>query len=311
MKQKILLSLLLMVSAILTACSDTDNNKTDNEEEIVYTSVYPLMFLAEQIGGEHVNVKSVYPAGADEHTFEPSQKDLIKMAGADLFLYIGYNLEGFITKAAPILKNEGVEMAAIGERLNIEDSESHAEEKDDHEGHDHGDVDPHIWLDPDLMMKMAKEVKKELINLKPEQTAEFEENYEQVSQKLQKLDEQFADTVAKANKKEIIVSHAAYGYWESKYGIEQIAVAGLSSSSEPTQKQLKNIMEIAKDKNIEYVLFEQNITSKLTETIQKEIGAKPLYLHNLSVLTEDDLKNNVDYFSIMENNLSTLEKALQ
>lgn len=319
MKKNILLSFIfiLSIAVFLTGCNEKDNSKmvnTNKDALTVYTTVYPLQFFTEEIGGKYVDVQSVYPAGSDEHTFEPSQKDIIKMAKSNLFLYIGHNLEGFVNKTKSILEKEGVEMVAVGERIDLhEPSESqeehHTENEDD--GHNHGDVDPHIWLDPILAKSMANEVKEELIKLHPEQKQYFEENYQKVVTQLEKLNNKFKETIEQGTKKEIIVSHAAYGYWEKRYGLEQIAVSGLSSSSEPSQKALKNIMNIAKEHNINYVLFEQNINSKLTEIIQKEIGAKSLNLHNLSVLTDYDIQNNEDYFSIMEKNISTLKTALK
>ena len=231
-------------------------------------------------------------------------------------MYIGHNLEGFVTKAEPILEGEGVVKAAIGERIDLDHAASVDEEEHDHDheedsSHQHGDVDPHIWLDPALMAEMGEQVTQELAALKPDQKAYFEENNKQLEAKLTELDTAFKETIDRSPKNEIIVSHAAYGYWENRYGIEQIAVSGLSSSSEPSQKQLTNIMKTAKEHHLKYVLTEQNVSSKLTETIQKELGAEALQLHNLSVLTENDEKNGEDYFSLMEENRKTLEKALK
>ncbi|MGM9923116.1 MAG: metal ABC transporter solute-binding protein, Zn/Mn family [Bacillus sp. (in: firmicutes)] len=334
MKKRLLLSLFLIVSVVLAACGKSEQtNKEANKDGVttIYTTVYPLQFLAEEIGGKYVDVQSVYPPGANEHTFEPSQKDIIEMTDADLLLYIGFNLEGFINKSKSIFEQEGVNVVAVGENsvhnhddtheneANAEQTHQeseHDEEEDhdhdghDHDGHDHGDVDPHLWLDPHMMIHMAEEVKKELIASYPEQENYFEKNFETVTEKLQTLDTEFKQTIDASEKNKIIVSHSAYGYWEKRYGIEQIAVTGMANSSEPTQKQLQKIMETAKENDIKYVLFEQNVSSKLTETIQKEIGAKALTLHNLSVLTDQDIKNNEDYFSLMEANLATLKTAL-
>ncbi|MGM9929947.1 MAG: metal ABC transporter solute-binding protein, Zn/Mn family [Bacillus sp. (in: firmicutes)] len=330
MKSKLLLSLFLVVSLFLTACGDTEKSSNNTADTLtVYTTVYPLQFLAEEIGGDYVDAESIYPPGANEHTYEPSQKDIIEMTDSDLFLYIGYNLEGFVTSSKSVLEDEGVPVIAIGENAveehehadeNHESEKATTEDEHDHESeeattedehdHDHGDVDPHLWLDPHLMIDMAEQVTHELVALKPEQEEYFEANFEALKTKLNTLDEEFAEIIANSTKKEIIVSHAAYGYWESRYGIEQIAVTGLTNSSEPSQKELENIMKTAEEHDIHYVLFEQNVSSKLTETIQKEIGAKALTLHNLSVLTDKDIENGEDYFSLMESNLETLKTAL-
>lgn len=326
MNKKLLLSVFLIVTAFLTACGNADTSNEDtnkNENLTVYTTVYPLQFLAEEIGGDYVDVHSVYPPGANEHTFEPSQKDIIAMAESDLFLYIGYNLEGFVNNAKSILEKEDVPVIAVGELATEEhdhateegaDTEHHhatEEATEDHDDHDHGDVDPHVWLDPHNMIHMADIVKHELITLIPDETEYFEKNFDKLSTKLEELDHEFVSTIENSPNKKVIVSHAAYGYWETSYGIEQIAVTGLSNSSEPSQKELQNIMKVAEENNIHYVIFEQNIDSKLSKIIQNEIGAESLTLHNLSVLTDEDIAENKDYFSIMEANLETLKTALQ
>ena len=337
MNKKLLLSLLFIVAAFLTACgnSDTTEDNASSDTLTIYTTVYPLQFLTEQIGGKYANVESVYPPGSNEHTYEPSQKDIVSMAESDLFLYIGYNLEGFVNNAKSVLEKEGVPVIAIGELAT--EGHEHAEEDTDHDhsaaedteedtdhdhateeetstgehAHDHGDIDPHVWLDPHIMIHMAEAVKDELATLKPEQEEYFEQNYEKLKAKLETLDQEFADTIENSPNKKIIVSHSAYGYWEDRYGLEQIAVTGLTNSSEPTQKELQNIMTVAEENDIHYVIFEQNIDSKLTTIIQEEIGAEALTLHNLSVLTDEDIAENRDYFSIMEDNLATLKTALQ
>ena len=334
MNKKLLLSICLIITTFLAACgnSDTSENHSSSDNKVtIYTTVYPLQFLAEEIGGEYANVETVYPPGANEHTFEPSQKDIVSMAESDLFLYIGYNLEGFVNNAKSILEKEGVPVIAVGELAT--EGHEHAEEEDanhnhtteedavhdhateeettDEHNHDHGDVDPHVWLDPHTMVHMAEVVKDELSTLNPEQKEYFEQNYEEIKTKLEELNQEFAETIENSPNKKIIVSHSAYGYWEDLYGIEQIAVTGLSNSSEPTQKELQNIMTIAEKNDIKYVIFEQNIESKLTNIIQEEIGAKALTLHNLSVLTDKDITENKDYFSIMHDNLETLKTALQ
>ena len=99
-KLTFIFALILTASVFLAGCgSSSSETKKDDNKITIYTTVYPLQYFAEQIGGDYVDVNSVYPAGVDEHTFEPTQKDIINIAEADLFYYIGYNLEGFVTNA--------------------------------------------------------------------------------------------------------------------------------------------------------------------------------------------------------------------
>lgn len=305
------------VMLLLTACSGDEPKQQESGQIDIYTTVYPLQYFSEQIGGEFVNVSSIYPPGANEHTFEPTQKDMIALADADLFFYIGLGLEGFVENAKKTLANEHVKFVPVAENIDeevLQSSTGHShEELSEHEeehDHHHGDIDPHVWLSPTISKDLALTIKNELVKQLPEQEDTFNKNYEQLAKRLDELDQQFKALADNASKKTFFVSHASFGYIAGNYGLTQIPVAGFNSQNEPSQKELAEIVDLAKQYDIHYILFEQNVSSKLTSIIQKEIGAESLMLHNLSVLTEEDIKNNEDYFTLMEKNLQTLEKAL-
>ena len=119
MNKKLFIVISLLTIALLTACSnkDMDNKKKNSDQLSVYTTVYPLQYFTERIGGSHVDVKSIYPVGADEHTFEPTQKGMMELADSDLFFYIGLGLEGFVENAEKTLKNEHVTMVATADAI--------------------------------------------------------------------------------------------------------------------------------------------------------------------------------------------------
>lgn len=192
------------------------------------------------------------------------------------------------------------------------EEENHESEEHAHEGdlHDHGDIDPHVWLDPVLAISLAENIKESLSTLMPAHKEEFEANYMELKSELEKLDQEFKTVVENSNTKHLLVSHDAYGYWEKRYGIETIAINGLSPTQEPSQKELQEIIKESSEHGIEYIIFEPNVSPKVAEIIQKEIGAKPLTLHNLEALTEEDLKQNDDYFSIMRQNIESIKIAL-
>jgi zinc transport system substrate-binding protein len=309
------LSVCLPLSLLLAGCGNEQSKKKDKDILTVYTTVYPLQYFTERIGGSYVDVQTVYPPGSDEHTFEPTQKDMIDLINADYFFYIGLGLEGFVNKAKDTLKNEEVTLVALGEQIDIEKTHSengasHDEEEDSDHGHSNGSVDPHVWLDPLYADELANTIKQELVKKMPSKKDVFEKNYQTLAKELKELDQAFESTIQTAKHKEFIVSHAAYGYWEDRYGIEQISISGLSTTNEPSQKKLEEIVTQAKEHNIHYILFEQNVTSKLADIIKQEVGAQPLMIHNLSVLTPENIKQKATYFTIMNQNLKTLKTAL-
>lgn len=323
---KILLGLMTVLALAACGGKETSTNasiESSEEKKLsIYTTLFPIEDFTRKIGGEHVEVVSILPPGSDAHTYEPTTQTMIKIAKADAFIYNGLGMESYAEAIADSVDDVEIVEASSGIKT-LEHSEEHAEhseEAHDHEEHSeeehsdehhHGDEDPHVWLDPTKAIEMAENIKETLIKLHPDAKEDFEANFQKVKNDLTKLDKEFASLVDSKNHPEMIVSHAAYGYWENRYGIHQIAISGLSPSNEPSQKALEEIIKTAKEKKLDYVLFEQNVTPKVAKSLQSEIGAKALRLHNLSVLTEEDINNKEDYFSLMRRNLDTLDQALK
>ncbi|GKV69421.1 adhesin [Sporosarcina sp. NCCP-2716] len=304
-------SVLLLLA--LSACGKKgESSATDDKEGkmTVYTTVYPLQYFAERIGGDTVEAKSIYPAGTDEHTFDPTQKEMMKLADADLFFYIGLGLEGFVENAEKTLDNQHVKMVAASKAISPDKlMKGHAHE-DDEDGHGHGEIDPHVWISPVLSIPLAEAVRDGLTEQAPGNKELYDKNFNELKGDLEQLDRDYAQMSEKAASKTFFVSHAAYGYLAEQYGLEQVAIAGLNTQNEPSQKELASIVAEAKEKHVKTVLFEQNVSSKLTEVVQKEIGADSAVLHNLSVLTPEDENKHEDYFTLQHRNIKVLEKAL-
>jgi zinc transport system substrate-binding protein len=334
--KKIKLGLYLLLPLLIlgqSACSSTTEEK--NNKLQIYTTIFALEEFASYIGGDYVEVINLIPNGADAHTFEPSSKQIVSIANADAFLFVGIGMEGFIDRLSNSLENENVTFVKVSEGIDFdaisineeEHDDSEKEEHDDHEkeshddhemeshddhekeaAHNHEGEDPHIWLDPLLASQLAENIKDAFIELLPEQQELFEKNFHLLQGELNQLNNEFTEVISNSKNKSFIVSHGAYGYWENRYGLEQKAITGLSPEHEPSQKQLQELVDYAIQNNLQYILFEQNVTPRVAEVLQKEINAKSLTLHNLSVRTKQD--NEEDYFSLMRKNIQTLKKAL-
>ncbi|KMM35936.1 adhesin [Alkalihalobacillus macyae] len=307
------MALLSITSLLLMACSPKDSNSENGDTIDIYTTLYPLEYFAERIGGNDVNAESIIPPGSDAHSFEPTTKTMTKLAESDIFIYNGAGMEGFAEAVKETLQKEDVTVLETAEGIHFDETEEehevHADEES-HDGHEHGDINPHLWIDPILSIQLAENIKNTLVDTAPEKKETFEENFTALKDDLLALDESFKDMASNAPKKEFLISHDAYSYWESRYGLNQLSVSGLSPSQEPTQKQLEDIIEKAESYNISYMLFEQNATPKPAKAVQQELGLETLSIHNLSVLSEKDIENNETYLTLMEKNIETMKKAL-
>lgn len=294
----------------LAGCQgENSGNETDGSPLQVHTTVFALEDFTSKIGGSEVEAESIYPPNADAHSFEPTANELVQLAESDAFIYSGVGMEGFVETAEDMLGDEDVAMVPAGEGIELIGSDHDHDHDHDHEA-EHADGDPHIFLDPVRSIDVAENIKDTLVELRPEQEEYFTENYEALRDDLEELDQTLESTFAEADRDQMIVSHAAYGYWEERYGLEQLSVLGLSSTEEPSQSELAEIVEIAEANDIGYVVFENNVSSTVTEVIQEEIGAESLVLRNMESVSEEDLANDEDYFSMMEKNMETLETAL-
>lgn len=323
-------------ASILAACgSNTDSSTSDDKKTEIYTSTFATAAIAREIGGNQVNVKMIVPPGADPHSYEPTSKQLTEIAKGDLFLLTGTTLEPYSKKIQESLKGTDVRFVETSKdvtllksdaTLHAHEEEGHTEDEhvreeaghDDHatdehaheeEEHDHGKYDPHVWLDPVNAKAMARSITVALSKEVPKDKATFEKNLKAFDQQADALDKEFKKAVADGSKKELLVTHAAYGYLAERYGFTQLPIAGISPSDEPSQKQLAALVKEARMHDLKYVAFEETVSPKVARVIQKEIGAKSVTIHNLESVTKS--QQNSSYFKLMEENVQTLEQALQ
>ncbi|HAE0521128.1 TPA_asm: ABC transporter substrate-binding protein [Salmonella enterica subsp. enterica serovar Enteritidis str. P125109] len=308
-------------ASILAACgSNTDSSTSDDKKTEIYTSTFATAAIAREIGGDQVNVKMIVPPGADPHSYEPTSKQLTEIAKGDLFLLTGTTLEPYSKKIQESLKGTDVRFIETSKDVTLLESDAtlHAHEEEGHtedeqaheeEGHDHGKYDPHVWLDPVNAKAMARSITVALSKEVPKDKATFEKNLKAFDQQADALDKEFKQAVADGSKKELLVTHAAYGYLAERYGFTQLPIAGISPSDEPSQKQLAALVKEARMHDLKYVAFEETVSPKVARVIQKEIGAKSVTIHNLESVTKS--QQNSSYFKLMEENVQTLEQALQ
>lgn len=316
MKKITFLTLLVLIIGITAAACSNGSNSKDEKKIKVYTTVYPLTSFVEQIGGKHVDVKSIYPAGTDLHNYEPTQKDILKASKADFFVYTGDDLDPVAKKVASTIKDKDKKLSL---QTHMKQSDLVAEhDEDEHEhGHGHGEeehhgkYDPHLWLDPVLDKQFSKNIKDKLIAQDPEHKKEYEENYKKLAQDLNKIDDKLTDITKDKQNHVAYISHDSIGYLAKRYGFKQQGVQNMNAE-DPSQKELTKIVHDINAHKVKYILLEDNVSTKVTDTVRKETNAKPVKFYNMESLSSKQLKDkSVTYQSIMKKNINSLDKALQ
>ncbi len=318
------LAALLLAAGLCTACGNGTGAKTQDsaaaqgnaaeqseatEKLQVMASFYPMYDFAKKIGGDHVEVTNMVPAGTEPHDWEPSAKDIAGLENAEVFVYSGAGLEYWAEDILQTLQNKDLVTVEASANITL----LAAEEEGDHEeadGHDHGEYDPHVWLDPMKAKEEMANIRDAFSTADPAHAADYEANYQANAEKLDALDTEYRETLAKCSKKEIVVSHEAFGYLCGAYDITQMGIEGLMPDSEPDPARMAEITDFVRAHEVRVIFSEELVSEKVAQTIAKETGAEVETLNPLEGLSEAELAAGADYFSVMEDNLAKLAAAL-
>jgi zinc transport system substrate-binding protein len=293
--------ILLVMSMFLGGCSPSgsqgESSTNNNHRLTIYTTIYPLYDFTKKLAGDQTNVINLVPPGVEPHDFEPKPQDIMTLNKAQVFVYNGGGFEGWVDKVVQSLDNKNLVVVDTSKFVQTEKTAS-------------GQIDPHFWLDPNQAKNQAKAIYDALVKVDPAHKSEYTKRFDQLSKQFADLDSSIRAAVAHTSHKEMIVSHAAFGYLAHAYGLQQIAISGINPSEEPSQQDLSQIVELAKAKHIEYILFETLSSGKIAETVKNEVGARALNLNPVENLTQDDINKGKDYFAVMKENIDTLKIAL-
>ncbi|MDB5264861.1 MAG: hypothetical protein JWN64_432 [Parcubacteria group bacterium] len=266
----------------------------------VVASFYPMYFFASQIGGDKVSVTNITPVGAEPHDYEPSTQDVARIEGADVLVLNG-SVEAWGDKEKSVLAGSKVMVITAGEGLLSKQITEEGETMSD----------PHIWLDPILAKQEAHTIAQGLAKADPANASYYAQNEQTLDAKFDQLDGEYKAGLAQCTSKNIVTSHAAFAYLSEHYGLNQVAISGLSPDEEPSSAQLAKVADFARTNKVKYIFFESLVSPKLSQTIATEIGAQTMVLDPIEGISDEDMADGDNYFSVMRSNLQNLKTALE
>lgn len=290
MKRAMIFTLIVGVFSLI-GCSYTPSS---TEKLQIVTSFYPLYYFTSQITGTKAEVINITPAGVEPHDFEPTARDIAHIQDSKLLVVNGLGFEPWADKVTAEVEKKGVKVVNSGRTL--EQLGAHS--------------DPHIWLNPFFALTQVVMIREALIEIDPAHKDIYQQNADNLFKNLSELDTEYRAGLSGCQRKTIITSHAAFGHLAREYGLEQKSIAGLSPDAEPSARELAELAKFAKDNQVKYIFFESLVSPKLAETLAHETGAQTLVLNPLEGLTDEEMKEGKDYFSVMRENLKNLRIAL-
>lgn len=269
MRQRAIKSTVLAVALTFSGCLWA-------EALPVVTSFSILGDVAQQIGGERVQVTSLVGADQDAHAYQLTGGDVKKIAAAKLVLLNGLGLEsGDVLRA---VKQSKVPYAEATQGISPIKAEEEHHHHHDHAGHshDHGEFDPHVWGDPVLMQKYAENVAKALINADPAGASYYQARFKSYSAELVQLDgyarQQF-NSIPR-DKRKVLTGHDAFNYLAKRYGVTFLAPQGVSTEGEASAKTVAAIIRQIKQQGVKAVFTENIKDGRMVQRIAQETGVK-------------------------------------
>jgi zinc/manganese transport system substrate-binding protein len=259
-----------------------------------------LADVVRNVGGTHVKVRSLVPPDGDPHDFEPSPDDAKALKAADVTFLSGEGLESWFArlakasgaKAASVVVSDGIKI-----RMMEEDGEKVR--------------DPHVWNSIPNVLIWVKNIEAALSREDPADAAVFKENAERYVRQLKTLDASIRARIGAVpeNRRQVLTSHDAFGYYGQAYGVRFLAPQGVSTEAEPSAAQIAELIDQIKRDHIQVYFIENSNSAKLVEQVATATGAQPggeLYPESLSSANGPA----ATYVKLMEHNTDEIVSAI-
>ncbi|MGQ0843117.1 MAG: metal ABC transporter substrate-binding protein [Sporichthyaceae bacterium] len=306
----------------------------------VFAAFYPYWWMAQRVGGPEVKVDLLTEPGVEPHDLELSPRQVAQLSEVDLVVF----QKGFQPAVDAAVAQQAAERqleinAALGRTpvLDVHEGESEAEhaqhagesaaEHAEHagepnaesagehsadDGHGHGapgdlSADPHVWLDPDKLAAVATATADAFSRADAAGSAGYQQRASEVRADLTALNAEFTSGLATCARRKVVVNHAAFGHLTTRYGLEQIAVNGLSPDAAPSPQQLAQLAETIRRDGTTTVFTEILASPRLAETLAAEAGVKTATLDPLEGLAREDSR---DFLAVQRDNLNALRAGL-
>ena len=315
----ILVIIIIGLAGFFVFKSGTKNETENNNDKIkIVTSNFASYDFLRAIVGDNKNVELTFllGAGKDTHSYDPTAQDLIKIQEANLFVYVGGEMENWSDKVINSLDNTDVKIICIADYIDMMkeekiDGAEHNEEEEEEEVA----FDEHIWTSPENAIKLVNSLKDEVIKIDEKNKDKYEKNAEKYIEEIKNVDKQIKEVVDnKVRDRLIFADKMPMQYFLNYYGLKSSAAfSGCSTETEPSAGTIAYLQNKIKEEQIPVVLYIELNDGRVAKTIASEVGngCEAMQIQTLHNISMDDFNNNETWVSLMTRNIEVLKKALQ
>ncbi|BEK37119.1 zinc ABC transporter substrate-binding protein [Campylobacter coli] len=267
---------------------------------IISVSIPPQAFFVEKIAKDSVEINILIPPNSDEHTMEFKPQALKKLEQSKIYFLADLELEKILgEKFKSVLKN--VKIVNINEGIHLLEGGHDHDHEHDHDGHhaeeEHDEYnDPHVWLDPVLVKKLAQNITQALVQSFPKKKEFYEANLANFLKELDQMDAQIAEKLKNIKRNEFIVYHPSWAYLAKRYNLVQIPVE--IDGKEPKSKDLQNLIKLAKEKDIRVIFVQPGFPENSAKVLAKELNAQIVSINHLARNWDEELLKSIQALSL-------------
>ena len=320
----LVLALLMTVFACLSL-SSCQKESDDGKIKIVCT-IFPQYDWMRNIIGESENIELtlLIGNGNDIHGYEPSAADIMKIAESDMIVYLGENIDGWVSEAIERSGREDIKKIALAECEGVElkniSSASHSHDEHDHSDdhdHDHGALDEHLWLSLKNASVLTSTLCEAICELDAANAQRYRDNAAKYTAELAELRLEFDAAVAKASESERFVlfcDRFPFVYLLEEIGVDySAAFEGCSADVDADFGTVMRLIEEAEEHNVRYVALTESSDGSLARTVADSVKGREVGLltfNSMQAVSKKQIDAGACYLSIMRENLRVLSIAL-
>lgn len=266
--------------AVLCGCSDQRKSSTASDKLTVFSSIPPITYIVQQLGGDKIDAYTLIPEGQSPHTFTPKPSNIKALENAKLYITVDLPFETNVIMRLLQKSNIPICDASAGiTKIPVATEHEHGEKG--HEGHVHNEtMDPHIWLSPANDLIIAKNIYEKLRELNPPNANYYQANYEAFVKKINQVNSRLEKVMKPFKGRTFYVYHPAFGYFAHAYGLEQEAVECEGKS--PSPKHISELITHAKSENVKFIFVQPQFSERSAQIIAEKIGGKVIRLDPLA-----------------------------
>jgi len=281
---------LVLGTLALTGCA-APTRSADSRVHVV-AAFYPLAYAAQQVGGDRVTVETLTKPGGEPHDLELLPRQILDMQDADLVVHLSHFQPAVDAAVAAHAAERSLDVAEAADLLTLT------------EGHDHGAVDPHFWLDPTRLAAVGEAIADRLAQADPAGATAYRANAAAFTAQLTTLDAELETGLATCTNRDLVTGHSAFGYFAERYGFTQEPISGLSPDLEPRASDLAHVVEFVREHDVRTIYAETIASPLITQALARETGARIAVLDTVEGISDESAADN--YPGVMRANLATL-----